>query len=715
MRFRHQYIGYFFYFCSMKYLVLTILTGLTSVSMTQLYDAPGATVIEKQLTVHNSTRVDPFFYMNQRDNKEVLEYIDIENDYTKRFFDKHKSLTTRFLDEFENRINPNDVAAPFEMNGLTFQWRNIKGKEYKELVKLENGKSKLFFDENIRAANKSYYALGDLALNENNKFLAFSEDIIGRRKYEIRIRNNATNELLKDVIKNTDGTIVWAFGAKKPTFFYLKKDEETLREFQVYMHVVGQDPAKDKLVFEEKDERFYVSIHPSSDKKYIIIQVGSTTTSESLLIDSKKTTDKPVVFLKRKPGHLYEVDHNDNGFYILSNINSPNKEMYATPTIPNSTDEFKPFFNLDENILLEGFLLFKKFIVVQSRNKGRIDLNVIDFSNNTIETVVFPDEVFETGFSSNDNYTANAFNYYYTSFNTPGRVYRYDVLTKKSEITFEKKLIDPGFNPSNYETSRVWVKSRDGVEIPVSLVYKKGIDLANAPVLQYGYGSYGYTIPCHFSAMRLSLLDRGFVFAIAHIRGGKFLGESWYQDGKLMSKKNTFYDFIDATKGLLAMHIGKPGHVYAQGGSAGGLLMGAIANMTPDLYAGIVAQVPFVDVVTTMLDESIPLTVGEYEEWGNPNEKDAYDYMLSYSPYDNVSKQKYPAMYITTGFHDSQVQYWEPLKWTAKLRRFNTSNNIILFECSMDAGHGGGSGVSTERLEEAKLFTFLCALEGINA
>lgn len=698
----------------MKHLVFTFFTGLTSITMAQNYFAPEATIKEKQLTIHNHTRVDPYFYMNERENPEVLDYIAAESTYTQGFFSKHGLLTKRFLDEFDNRINPNDVSAPFEMNGMSFQWRNVKGKDYKELVALGEAKGQIFFNENERASKSGYYSLGDLALNENNKYLAFSEDFVGRRNYEIRVRDNASKTILKDHIKNTDGTVVWAFGAKKPTFFYLKKDKATLREYQVYMHVLGQDPAKDKLIFEEKDERFYVSIHPSADKRYVIIHCGSTTTSESWLIDAKKPDSKPTVFLKRKVDHLYEVDHNDNGFYVLSNFKAPNKKLLFTAEIPSDINQIHTFLELKEDVLLESMLLFKEFIVVQTRTKGQIDMKILKFSKNEWENILLSDEVYETGFGSNDNYLARSFNYYYTSFATPSRIFNYDIETQQSTLTFEKKLIDPGFDPANYETQRIWIQSRDGVEIPVSLVYKKGIDLASAPVLQYGYGSYGYTIPCHFSALRLSLLDRGFVFAIAHIRGGKFLGEDWYQHGKLMEKKNTFYDFIDATQGMIEKGIGQAGHFYAQGGSAGGLLMGAIANMAPELYAGIVAQVPFVDVVTTMLDASIPLTVGEYEEWGNPNEKAAYDYMLSYSPYDNVKHQNYPAMYITTGFHDSQVQYWEPLKWIAKLRKNTTSSNELLFECTMEAGHGGGSGVSIERLEEAKLFTFLCVLEGIN-
>lgn len=682
------------------------------VSAQNTINVPVAKEIPTTLIKHNHVRNDPYFWMNERDSKPVLDYIAAENNYSKAFFDGRHVLIDNFLKEFENRINPEETSAPFEIQGKTYQWRQIKDQDYRQLVLIENGKETVFFDENAASKGHEYYGLGDLSVSPNNELTAFSEDKIGRRNYIISFRENKSGKILKEQIKNTDGSIVWANDNK--TIFYVKKDPTTLREFQIYKHVLGTSSSKDELLFEEKDERFYVYLSKTFDKKYVLFHSVSSTTSETWLIPADKPAEKASCFLKREKDHLYDISHHDNGFYILSNKQSPNRKLVFSENVPASIEACKTLIAHDPEVYLEEMIAFKDFIAVQSRKNGKTEIAIGNLDATGFSSISMPEEVYELGFSFMDDYAAKTVNYQYTSFTNPSSIYKYSVDSKSSVLFFQKRLIDPNFSPDNYVSKRVWATANDGQKIPVSLVYRKGIDLSKAPMLLYGYGSYGITIPTTFSATRLSLLDRGFVYAIAHIRGGKFLGEDWYQNGKLNHKRNTFTDFINAAEWLAMQGYCDPNAIYAQGGSAGGLLMGAVTNMAPHLFKGVIAQVPFVDVVSTMLDESIPLTVGEYEEWGNPNVEEDYWYMLSYSPYDHIRKLDYPAMLITTGYHDSQVQYWEPLKWVAKLRKNQTGDSPILFDCTMSAGHGGGSGRSTERLEVAKEFAFLCYIQGIN-
>lgn len=696
----------------MKIAITALLAFNTTYMTAQTQQVPQAPMQAKTLEIHGHRREDPFFWMNERDSPEVLTYIGQENAYSAAFFKSQQHFTQTLLTEFEQRINPNEISAPFEINDLTFQWRNLEGKDYRQLLAWKTGsESIIYLDENERAREHSYYHLGDFSLNEDNQYVAFSEDTVGRRNYTIHIRDNHSGQLLNETIPQTDGSVVWAHGSNKPCLLYIRKDEQTLREFQVFIHILGDDPANDRLLYEETDERFYVGIQLSIDKRYVFIQSTSSTTSETWLFNCSEPEQALHCFLKRDPGHLYDVEHHEHGFYILSNFEAPDKKLLFTSELPESLTACEIIMAHTPGTYLENMQLLKSFLLVQTKTSGQSELRYTPVEKTVWKTLDFPENVYEIGFGHNENYNSNYVYYFYTSLTTPSRLYRFYPESGTHELVFEKKLIDPSFDPGNYQTERVWINAEDGTKVPVSLVYKKGVDLKNAPLLLYGYGSYGITIPCSFSAFRVSLLDRGFIYAIAHIRGGKFLGEHWYQDGKMMHKRNTFTDFIACSEALPKLGYGKAGHIYAEGGSAGGLLMGAVANMAASRFRGIIAQVPFVDVVTTMLDESIPLTVGEYEEWGNPNEKEAYEYMLSYSPYDQVQKQDYPAMYITTGYHDSQVQYWEPLKWVAKLRLMNTSQNPVYFDCTMEAGHGGGSGITTERLEIAKEFTFLCYLE----
>lgn len=658
---------------------------------------------------HGTTRTDDYFWMNERDSKDVLDYIKEENEYSASYFAKYKQITETLLAEFNNRIDPNESSAPILTQGNVLQLKNKEGSDYREIWRTFEGKTELFFDENARAKGKKFYQMGDFSFSTDNSLFAFSEDVVGRRKYTIHFMDTKTGRILKDEIPVTDGSVVWANNNK--TVYYIRKDENTLREFQVYRHTIGNK--KDELVFEDLDELYAVYLTKTIDNAYICINSVSTTTSKVLLLDANDSKSKTISFLETKKDHLFSLEHTSRGFYLLSNFNAPNKQILHSPGITSKVEDFKVLIPHRKDVYIEEFLINNSRIVLLDKNRGTQQIATYTLEGTFVENIKFNETVYELSMDRNEDINSSEIRFFYQSFTTPFSLIAYDFNSKKQNEVFKKELRDKSYNPNDYKSERVWMKAKDGTMIPVSLVYKDGVDLKSAPLLLYGYGSYGITIPCTFSATRISLLDRGFVYAIAHIRGGKFLGEEWYQDGKLMHKMNTFTDFIDCARGLAAAKYCDPTRIYAMGGSAGGLLMGAVANLAPATFKGMIAQVPFVDVMNTMLDASLPLTVGEYEEWGNPNEKEAYDYMLSYSPYDNVEAKAYPSVYITTGYHDSQVQYWEPLKWTAKLRDYNTGNGPVLFNCTFDGGHGGGSGVSNQRQETALIYTYLLSLEGI--
>lgn len=672
---------------------------------------PSAFKQPKKLTAHNHTRIDDYYWMNERDTKPVLDHLALENKFAQDYFAPLNGLVDGLMKEFDERINPNEISAPFKLNGKTYQVKNIEGKDYQQILSIENEKSTLFFDENERAKGKSFYELSDWSPSPNNELLALSEDFIGRRKYTISFRSNKTNKFLKDQIKDASGGVVWANDNK--TVFYVRKDPQTLREFQIFRHVLGSDAKNDVLVYEEKDDKFSIGIGKTITDKFLVIYAYSSTTSEMQLIDANNPTENPIVFLKREPGHLYEIAHHENGFYVLSNKNASNKKILFTNSIPVNIESCLEVQKHNESTLLEGIAIFKNYLLIEERTNGLLKIKLVNLTTKKESYISMEEETYYLGLGLNDDYDADEIFYSYNSMTTPSTVFKYNMNTGNKTIWHRKELLDKTFRPEDYTSRRVWTIANDGTKIPVSIVYKKGIDLASAPCLLYGYGSYGYTIPDVFSATRLSLLNRGFVFASAHIRGSKYMGEAWYENGKFLKKVNTFTDFINAAEFLGNMGYCDKTKIFAQGGSAGGLLMGAVTNMAPYLWKGIISQVPFVDVVTTMSDESIPLTTGEYEEWGNPADVEYYQYMLKYSPYDNIHRMNYPAMYITTGYHDSQVQYWEPMKYVAKLRELRTNNAPLIFDCNMDAGHGGGSGRTNERLEVAKVYAFILGLEGI--
>ena len=675
-----------------------------------LAQEPLAPKIDHTLEKHGHLRQDPYYWMRERDSAPVLKYLQEENAYAAAYFKALDPLVNGLLAEFEARIDPNETSAPYVLNGYQYQNRNVEGLDYQQIYRYElDGKAVLFFDENERAKGKSFYELASWSPSPNNQILAVSEDFKGRRKYEVRFRTNG--KYMKDVLTETSGSIVWANDNK--TVYYTKKDPETLREYLVYRHQIGTPQSSDELIFEEKDDKFSVGIGKTLTNAYVLIYSYSSTTSEIQLLDANNAKATKQLFLARKSGHIYEVEHHENGFYILSNDNATNNRVLFSKQIPSDISNCQEIVAHNPKVLIEGLSVFKSHLLLEERDNGLLKLKLKSTADGQEKYIDVAGETYYLGLALNDAYNTSQIYFVLNSMTTPSRVYTYDLKSSKQEIFFEKKLRDPQFNSENYESQRVWATANDGTKIPVSLVYKKGTTLSKAPLLLYGYGSYGYTIPDIFSPTRISLLDRGFVFATAHIRGCKYLGEDWYQNGKFDKKINTFTDFINAAEFLGHMGYCDPSRIYANGGSAGGLLMGAIANMAPYLFKGIVSEVPFVDVVTTMLDETIPLTTGEYEEWGNPNDPHYYYYLLKYSPYDNLHQMDYPAMYITSGYHDSQVQYWEPAKYVAKLRTLRTNNAPLIFECNMDAGHGGGSGRSTERLERAKVLSFILGLEGI--
>ena len=670
---------------------------------------PKAPKVSKSLVTMGHERIDSYYWMNQRDSSDVLKYIKEENDYCEDYFKPLNPIVDELMEEFDQRIDPNEKSARFLLNKKWYQVRSEANLEYQKIFLLEGDKESLFFDENERSKNHDYYDLADWVPSPNNKYLAVAEDFVGRRKNTISIRKNSNGKYLKDRIEDANGDILWSNDNK--AIYYIKKDEQTLRSYQVYRHIVGKKSSTDELIYQEDDEKFSVGFSKSKTEKYIFIGSYSSLTSEILWLSADDKEAKAQVFIPRKLGHLYDVQHHENGFYIMSNHEAENYQILYARTFPKSITQCDVFQAVSDEVLIEGLEVFNEFLVIVERKNGLKKFKLYPFESREEQYIEFDEETYSLGLGLNDEYYTNTLYYSYNSMTTPSSVYQYDMMTGERVLWHQKEVLAPNFVPENYSSKRIWARANDGTMIPISLVYKKGINVSEAPCLLYGYGSYGYTIPDYFSTTRLSLLDRGFVYAVAHIRGGKYMGEEWYQSGKFLKKINTFTDFINAAEYLGHMGYCDPDKIYAQGGSAGGLLMGAVSNMAPYLWKGVISQVPFVDVLTTMLDEEIPLTTGEFEEWGNPKNEEYYYYLLKYSPYDNIKRMEYPAMYITTGYHDSQVQYWEPLKYVAKMREYKTDKHPFIFDCNMDAGHGGGSGRTTARKEIAKVYAFILGME----
>ncbi|MGV0084833.1 S9 family peptidase [Rahnella aceris] len=671
---------------------------------------PKAEKRPQTLSVHGDDRVDNYYWLRDDDraDPQVLAYLTAENQYTEQAMQPHQALRETLYGEMVARIAQQDHSVPYVKHGYRYQTRYEPGNEYAIYLRqpaAEHENWSTLIDGNERARDSEFYTLGGLDISPDNKLMAVAEDFLSRRQYDIRIKKLDDETWTDDLLKNTSGSSEWANDSQ--TLYYVRKHKKTLLPYQVYRHVVGTDPKTDTLVYEEKDDTFYVGLDKTTSEKYILIHLDSTTTSEILLLDADDPQAKPQVFLSRRKDHEYALDHYLGHFYIRSNKDGKNFGLYKSEDGVEAN--WQTLIAPRIEVMLEGFSLFRDWLVVEERHQGLTQLRQIHWKTGEEKSLAFDDPTYTTWLAYNPEPDTSLLRYGYSSMTMPSSLFELDLDTHDRTLLKQQEVKD--FDAANYRSERVWVTARDGVKVPVSLVYRRELFKPNEnPLLVYGYGSYGSSMDPAFSGSRLSLLDRGFVFVLAHIRGGAELGQQWYDDGKLFNKLNTFHDFIDVTKELVAEGYGDAGQVYAMGGSAGGLLMGAIINQAPELYRGIVAQVPFVDVVTTMLDESIPLTTGEYDEWGNPNDKAYYDYMLQYSPYDQVRAQAYPHMLVTTGLHDSQVQYWEPAKWVAKLRELKTDDNQLLMHTDMDSGHGGKSGRFKAYEDIALEYAFVLAL-----
>lgn len=680
--------------------------------------APQAKVIPKNLKKHKETRIDNYFWLNNRENPEVIDYLNQENAYYESMTTHTKDLQNALYEEMKSRIKEDDSSVPYFYNGYYYITRFETGQDYPIFSRKKESLSaneEILFNCNEMAKGYAYFKLGGLSVSPDNKFVSFGVDIVGRRIYTIQIKNLETGEILADKIENATGGSVWA--NDNQTIFYTKQDEVTLRADKVFRHKLNTDSKNDVLVFNETDDTFNVSISKEKSRKYIVIGSGSTLTTEYRILNSDNPEGEFEVFQHRVRGLEYSISHYEDSFYILTNKDkATNFKLMKTPENKTAKKYWVDLIPHREDVLLEDIEIFKNYLVVEERSNGLNHIRIMPWNGEPDYYLPFGSETYNAYTTTNIDFDTDILRYSYQSLGTPSSVIDFNMKTKTKEILKEQQVLGGKFNKENYVEERIWATARDGVKVPISMIYRKGLSKnGKNPLLLYAYGSYGITMDAYFSSTRLSLLDRGFVYAIAHIRGGEDLGREWYEDGKLLKKKNTFTDFIDCSKFVINEKYTSPEHLYAEGGSAGGLLMGVIANESPELYHGIIAQVPFVDVVTTMLDDSIPLTTGEYDEWGNPNNKKYYDYMLSYSPYDNVKKQKYPNMYISTGLHDSQVQYWEPAKWIAKLRNLKTDNNLLFLDTNMDAGHGGASGRFEALKDLAKEFSFLLDLEKIKS
>lgn len=684
--------------------------------MTEIMTPPVAAIKPKKLEKHGDVRIDNYYWLNERENPEVIDYLNKENAYYNEMTAHTKEFQKELFEEMKSRIKEDDSSVPYFYNGYYYITRYEKGKDYPIYARKKgslDANEEIMFDCNEMAKGHSYFQLGGLNISEDNKWVAFGVDTVSRRQYTIQVKNLITNEILPLKIENTTGGSTWAGDNK--TLFYTRKDPTTLRSEKIYKHKLGSDAKDDTMVFHEKDDTYGVFVYKEKSKKYLVIGSSSTLTTEYRILDAQKPDGEFKVFQPRTRGLEYSISHYGDKFYIVTNKDkATNFKLMVTPETKTGKENWTDLIAHRNDVLLEDIDIFKNYLVISERSNGLNTIRIRPWNGKGEYYLPFDSETYTAGTTTNVDFDTEILRYSYQSLTTPNSVIDFNMKTKEKKVMKEQQVLGGKFDKNNYEEKRVWATATDGTKVPISMVYRKGMKQdGKNPLLLYAYGSYGASMDAYFSSIRLSLLDRGFIYAIAHIRGGEDLGREWYENGKLLKKKNTFTDFVDCSKYVIEQKYTSPQHLYAEGGSAGGLLMGAVVNMAPQLYHGVIAQVAFVDVVTTMLDDSIPLTTGEYDEWGNPNEKEYYDYMKSYSPYDNVTAQEYPNMFVTTGLHDSQVQYWEPAKWVAKLRVEKTGNNQLYLDTNMEAGHGGASGRFEALKEVAKEYSFLLDLEGI--
>ncbi len=678
---------------------------------------PNFPIAKKQphaLTTHAKTRSDDYYWMrdDERQNAEILAHLAQENAYCDEQLAAIKPLQNTLFEELKGRIVKDDNTVPVK-DGQYWYHSEVRGddeyaRHYRSSSMAMANKA-LLLDVNELANGYEFYELGEVALSPNEQLMAYSEDTDGRRIYTVRFKDLNSNKMLDDILENTEGQVVWANDNK--TVFYVKKDLKTLLGYQVFRHELGSEQHQDVLVYEEQDSSFFMGLGKSRDESLIIIDLASTETNDMWILDANQPQGEFTALMPRKEGHEFDIDKLGDTFYIVTNWQAKNfRLMTATSDTIADKSQWQTHTPHRENVLLEGVELFNDFLVLSEREQGQARFVVVN-KNAERMNLEFDDPCYYAAIAMNPEPNVAHARIYYSSLTTPGSLYNVDLTTGEKTLLKQQKVLGD-FNAGDYQSERLMVSARDGVKVPVSLVYRKDSfrkDGSN-PLFQYGYGAYGITIDPSFSSTSLSLLDRGFVYAIAHVRGSEMLGRSWYEHGKKQHKQNSFNDFIDITKALTEQGYADKNKVFASGGSAGGLLMGAVANQAPELYCAMGCHVPFLDVLTTMLDESIPLTTNEYDEWGNPNDPDFYEIIEAYSPYDNISAQHYPNILVTTGLHDSQVQYWEPMKWVAKMREYKTDDNILVFKTDMDAGHGGASGRFKSLEEKALEMAFFIAL-----
>ena len=665
--------------------------------------APTPKKIPKELVSHGDTRIDNYYWLrdDSRVDKEVISYLEKENKYTEDWFSKRKDYKTEIFNEMVNKIPDKEISLKVKKDDFYYFSEIFSNEQYSRYYREQkNDKKELLLDLNALSKNKEYFSISGISPSPDHTLIAYGEDLSGRREFNLKIKDLSSNKIIDENVFNSSGNVVWDNSSK--FIFYTKKDPQTLITNKVFKHKLGDKQENDLLIYEEKDPEFNLGISKSRLKKYLFINISKTESSETWILDLAKKNSKPICFLKRQENHLYGITENHDCFYVITNINNcKNFKLIKTDlNLVSDLSNWETIIEHTEESYIEGLDTFKEYFYLEVREDGLPKIKKIKKDDFSVEYIKFDDPAYSSYLASIGEYSSNEVFYGYSSPNCQSTVFKENHKNGKREKVWTQDL--KNFDSSLYESERLKIKVRDNKRVPVSFVYKKGIKLKDSPLLMYGYGSYGAIIDASFKSSILPLLDRGFIFAIAHIRGGSEMGRQWYEDGKMLKKMNTFYDFIDVTKGLLDLGFGNKEKVFAKGGSAGGLLMGAIINLEPELYKGIISAVPFVDVLTTMLDESIPLTTFEYKEWGNPNIKKEYDYIKQYSPYDNLKPSKYPSVLVTSSLHDSQVQYFEPAKYVPKLRENSTSDNPILLKMNLIGGHSGKSG-RLNSLEESSL------------
>ena len=670
--------------------------------------------IPTRLEKHGCVRLDDYYWLRERDNPEVIAYLNAENEYAEKQMAHTKAFEEKLFEEIKGRFKQTDMSVPYKRDDYFYYTRYEEGKEYPIYARKRGSLERpeeIMLDVNVLAQGHEFFSVGGSAVSSGQDILAYAVDTQGRRVHTTYFKNLESGETLSDVLTEVTENLTWANDNK--TLFYARQDATTLRAYQIWRHVLGTDSSQDQLIFQEDDETFVTYIFKTKTKKFLMIVSAQTVSQEYRYLDADDPYGNFRIFLPRERDHEYHVDHFEDRFLIRTNDQAKNFRLMATAIDKPGREHWLEVIPHRADVFLGDFEIFKNYLAVEERQRGLTQIRVVPWSDEKEHYLEFQEPAYRAHIGNNPELDTTALRFEYTSMKTPLSIYDYDMVTRQRVLLKQEEVLG-GFNADRYVTERLYANAADGTEIPISIVYLKGTNRnGQSPLLLYGYGAYGFSMDPAFASPRLSLIDRGFVYAIAHVRGGQEFGRAWYEDGKLLKKRNTFTDFIACAEHLIRERFTNPEKLFAMGRSAGGLLMGAVTNMRPDLFKGIVAEVPFVDVVTTMLDPSIPLTTGEYDEWGDPNEREYYDYMLSYSPYDNVERKAYPNLLITGGLHDSQVQYWEPAKWAAKLRGLKTDKNQLLLKTNMEAGHGGASGRFRRHHETAFSYTFLLDLVGI--